>query len=70
VLLSDGAEAKVLRRGESGHTVPIVQRIREGDIVNISGADVTIKDVLPTPGRKEMRLDDELMEDFVWYGNG
>ena len=70
VLLSDGAEAKVLRRGESGHTLPIVQRIREGDIVNISSGDVTIKDILPTPGRKEMRLDDELMEDFVWYGNG
>ncbi len=80
VRLSDGCEAQVIRRSDIDYSKPIVQYLRIDEphlevpiaivpkIVDLSESSLEILDIVPAPGRNEMRLDRSLMHDIVWDG--
>lgn len=66
VTLSDGSVARVIRRNRDLYTTPIVQVIQKADgstaeiddpdmIIDLSDAEVSVVQSLPTPGRQEIR---------------
>jgi len=74
VELTDGSSAKVLRRNANEYTKPIVERVRidsaHSQLVNLADEGITIRAALPTPHRKEMRIDESLMTEVMWDGPG
>ena len=80
VRLSDGTQAKVLRRNREFYMEPLVQRVTssrtvridpahgEETIVDLAANGLRIEAPLPTPNRREMRLDPELMSVVRWEG--
>lgn len=75
----DGHDAVVLRRGPKDYSRPVVQFLRHDNphstaevdappIVDLAASPLEIADVLPAPGKKEMRLDRSLMYEVVWDG--
>ena len=73
VQLSDFTEAKVIRQNDGRHTEPIVQRLssdaegRETPI-DLTSSELKIIAPLPTPNRKEMRLEKEDLKQIIWQG--
>ena len=80
VRLSDGTQAKVLRRNGLAYTQPLVQRLPQGngsyqassdspaDLVDLAFGDLQVETALPTPHRREMRLDPDLIAEIHWDG--
>lgn len=72
VELTDGSSAKVLRRNANEYTRPIVERIRldaahfKPQIINLADEGISIRAAVPTPHRKEMRIDESLMPEVMW----
>ena len=76
VQLSDGSEARVIRRGRGGYTEPIVQRVgsdrtlrHDGghrSIVDLSESDLTVAAPLPHPLRQEQRIADTTTTSLLW----
>ncbi len=74
VTLSDGTEARVIRRGQGAYTEPVVQRLDENRnlrmdaahdlLVDLSKSGVKVSAPLPNPTRQEQRLDDEAILDL------
>ncbi len=68
VKLSDGTEARVIRRGQGAYTEPIVQRLDENrtwrldashdTLVDLSKSSIQVSAPLPHPTRREERLDE------------
>ncbi len=72
VTLSDGSVAKVLRRNGNRYSTPIAQLIRDGQgqrvdpaldssVIDLADHDLKIIQALPTPGRQEQSLTDEIL---------
>lgn len=70
VTLSDGSVARVLRRNGTAYATPIVQLVQNSDgtimkenapIVNLNGNDLRVIQALPTPGRGEITLTEDLL---------
>ncbi|TWU23643.1 HD-GYP domain-containing protein [Bythopirellula polymerisocia] len=69
VTLSDGTEARVIRRGQGNYTEPVVQRLDENRkirldeahdlLVDLSKSHLKVSAPLPHPIRKEQRLDED-----------
>ncbi len=79
VQLSDGTDAKVIRANSSHYRLPVVQRLTDEEamegheqngpvIVDLAKDDLEVRRPLATPGRKEMRLPTELMDEVFWDG--
>lgn len=80
VRLSDGREAQVIRRSAGDYSRPIVQCLRIDDphlhrtgmlaptILNLSESALEVVDIVPAPGKCEMRLNRSLMHHIVWDG--
>ena len=76
VQLSDGSEARVIRRGHGNYTEPVVQRVgvdrrlrvdaSHTSIVDLSQSDLTVTAPLPHPTRKEQRIADTSTTDILW----
>jgi HD-GYP domain-containing protein (c-di-GMP phosphodiesterase class II) len=70
VELTDGSSAKVLRRNANEYTKPIVERVQidsaHSQLVDLVDEGITIRAALPTPHRKEMRIDESLMTEVMW----
>jgi HD-GYP domain-containing protein (c-di-GMP phosphodiesterase class II) len=75
VQLTDGSIARVLRRNQDHYTQPIVSRVQtaEGDAVDPTDLDnildlkdnpVQVRQALPTPGKSEVGLTNEIQS---WY---
>ena len=72
VVLSDGTEARVLRRGHGAYTEPVVQRLDENRtlrvdaphqwLVDLAGSGIKVSAPLPHPTKRELRLDDQAIE--------
>lgn len=69
VRLSDGGEARVIRRGMSGYAAPVVQRV-EADrsirfdvppekLIDLSIGSIKVTEALPHPQRHQQRMDAE-----------
>ncbi len=78
VRLTDGSEAKVIRRNNWHYTAPIVQpvggdrKIRidapEVPVINLAKSDSRVMIALPSPDREEIRIGESLMNDILWNG--
>lgn len=80
VRLSDGCEAQVIRRSAKDYSKPVVQCLRIDaphppratptpiSIVDLSESTLEVVDIVPAPGKREMRLNRSLMYDIVWDG--
>lgn len=72
VQLSDGTQAKVIRRNGENYTKPIVERIRvdggpdQPSLVDLAVDNLAVQSAVPTPHRKEMRIDEALMSEILW----
>jgi HD-GYP domain-containing protein (c-di-GMP phosphodiesterase class II) len=76
VLLSDGSEARVIRRGTGAYTEPVVQRVGPDrtlrldpghpSIVDLSQSELKVTSPLPHPIRKEARIADTSTTDLLW----
>lgn len=79
--LSDGSEVRVMRSNPEEYSKPIVQKLTNGDgvridatheatIINLAQSSLTPATPLATPNRREMRLDQALLNEMVWDGPG
>ncbi len=78
VRLSDGSEARVIRRNAQHYTSPIVQRVGASGSLRIDPAHASIIDLatsnlrvmapLESPDREAVRLDETLMGQILWEG--
>ena len=76
VRLSDGSEARVIRRGNSVYTEPIVQRVGSdrtvrvdsghASIVDLSQSELQVSTPLSHPRRQEQRLPDTATSELLW----
>jgi HD domain len=76
VRLTDGSEAKVIRRNDWHYTAPIVQRVGEdrqlrfdapeGMIINLAKSNNRVMIALPSPDRQELRIGEDLMNEILW----
>ena len=72
VALSDGTEAKVIRRGHGSYTEPIVERLLGKQalridlgheaLVDLSQTNIKVSAPLPHPTRREQRLDEAALQ--------
>jgi hypothetical protein len=78
VRLTDGSEAKVIRRNDWHYTAPIVQRVGadrrirfdapETGIINLAKSNFRVMIALPSPDRQELRIGEDLMNEILWNG--
>lgn len=78
VRLTDGSEAKVIRRNDWHYTAPIVQRVGddrqirfdapEPVIINLAKSNNRVMIALPSPDRQELRIGEEMMNEVLWNG--
>ncbi len=72
VQLSDGSKARVVRRNGDKYTLPIVQILEKADgttvdpndessVIDLVEQGLRIKGVLPTPGRKELAFNSDVL---------
>jgi HD-GYP domain-containing protein (c-di-GMP phosphodiesterase class II) len=76
VRLSDGSEARVIRRGNGVYTEPIVQRVGSdrtirvdsghSSIVDLSQSELQVSTPLPHPTRQEQRILDTSTSELLW----
>jgi hypothetical protein len=76
VQLSDGSEARVIRRGTGVYTEPVVQRVGpdrtlrldpgHSSIVDLSQSELKVTAPIPHPTRQEERIDDTSTTDVLW----
>ncbi len=76
VQLSDGSEARVIRRGNGPYTEPVVQRVGadrrlrmdkgHASIVDLSRSELKVAAPLPHPTRPEERMTDPATMDLLW----
>jgi HD-GYP domain-containing protein (c-di-GMP phosphodiesterase class II) len=76
VRLSDGSEARVIRRGVGVYTEPIVQRVgpdrtirvdsAHSSIVDLSQSELQVSSPLPHPTRQEQRISDTGTSELLW----
>ncbi len=76
VQLSDGSEARVIRRGNGPYTAPVVQRVGadrrlrmdkgHSSIVDLSQSELKVTAPLPHPTRQEERIADPSTTDLLW----
>jgi HD-GYP domain-containing protein (c-di-GMP phosphodiesterase class II) len=76
VQLSDGSEARVIRRGSGVYTEPIVQRVGadrtlrldpgHASIVDLSQSELKVAAPLPHPTRREQRMTDTSTAALLW----
>lgn len=76
VQLSDGSEARVIRRGTGVYTEPVVQRVgpdrtlridwEHSSIVDLSQSQLKVTAPIPHPIRKEERIADTSTTDVLW----
>jgi HD-GYP domain-containing protein (c-di-GMP phosphodiesterase class II) len=76
VRLSDGSEARVIRRGNGIYTAPIVQRVGadrtirvdsgHSSIVDLSQSELQVSAPLPHPTRQEQRIVDTATSELLW----
>lgn len=76
VRLSDGSEARVIRRGTGVYTEPVVQRVgadrtlridaSHSSIVDLSQSDLKVTAPLPHPTRLEQRMPDSSTMALLW----
>jgi HD-GYP domain-containing protein (c-di-GMP phosphodiesterase class II) len=76
VRLSDGSEARVIRRGTGVYTEPIVQRVGadrtlrfesgHSSIVDLSQSDLQVSAPVPHPSRQEQRIADTATSELLW----
>jgi HD-GYP domain-containing protein (c-di-GMP phosphodiesterase class II) len=76
VSLSDGSEARVIRRGNGVYTKPVVQRVGSdrtvrvdsghASIVDLSHSDLEVSAPLPHPTRQEQRILDTSTGTLLW----
>ncbi|MDZ4656635.1 MAG: HD domain-containing phosphohydrolase [Bythopirellula sp.] len=76
VQLSDGSEARVIRRGVGAYTEPVVQRVgadrrlrtdaSHSSIVDLSQSELTVSAPLPHPTRQEQRIADTSTSAVLW----
>lgn len=76
VQLSDGSEARVIRRGKGVYTEPVVQRVGadrtlridagHSSIVDLSESDLKVAAPLPHPTRQEQRIADPSAAVQLW----
>lgn len=74
VTLSDGTEARVIRRGQGAYTEPVVQRLDENHnlrmdaahdlLVDLSKSGIKVSAPLSHPSRQEQRLDNEAIQEL------
>jgi len=79
IQLKDGSQAKVLRSNGKHFTKPVVQKLgnetgqqmtssHEMPIINLAESDEELLGPLPTPNRREMRIEAEWMGERLWDG--
>lgn len=78
VRLTDGTEARVIRRNDWHYTAPIVQRVGkdrqvrfdtpETAIINLAKSNNRVMIALPSPDREELRIGENLMNEILWDG--
>jgi HD-GYP domain-containing protein (c-di-GMP phosphodiesterase class II) len=76
VRLTDGTEARVIRRNDWHYTAPIVQRVTqerqirfdapEGLIINLAKSNNRVMIALPSPDKEELRIGEKLMNEILW----
>jgi hypothetical protein len=76
VQLSDGSEARVIRRGTGVYTEPVVQRVGadrtlridqgHSSIVDLSQSELKVMSPLPHPIRQEARILDTSTSATLW----
>lgn len=74
VELSDGTEARVIRRGQGLYTEPVVQRLDKNRslrkdsahdlLVDLANSNVKVSAPLPHPAREERRLDEAAIQEM------